>query len=55
MTKVASFVRDCFPEPLTPISIAEPRGCASIHDIRVICTIAISKKTKFILPECYLL
>ena len=42
-------MRDCFPQPDTPISIAFPRGCLSIRDIRQMWLIASSKNTNSIL------
>lgn len=44
-----SFVSDYLPEPPTPISIMFPLGCLSTLATLTMCSIASSKKTRFIL------
>eukprot|EP00982_Pelagococcus_subviridis_P017580 31550-Pelagococcus_subviridis.AAC.13 len=45
---VANRVRDCFPLPPTPTSIAFPRGWRRMRAILVACSAASAKKTRFI-------
>ena len=47
-TNDANLVRLCFPEPPTPTSIAFPRGCRKMRAMRVACSAASMKNTRFI-------
>ena len=46
--KQPSRVSDCRPEPPTPTSIALPRSCRRMREMRTRCFIASSKNTRFI-------
>mmetsp|Transcript_8241 Transcript_8241/g.18074 ORF Transcript_8241/g.18074 Transcript_8241/m.18074 type:complete len:316 (+) Transcript_8241:875-1822(+) len=47
-TKEAIRVRLCLPDPPTPMSIALPRGCRRMREMRAVCVSASSKNTRFI-------